>query len=804
MKDPHPVAGAMHAIADDLDGLKRHLLERIVRREGEMLSEAQAALQSHPSDPELLLMAALTALFAERPELSLRYEHRFSKRFRPIEAEGYLLRAIALAQAERWAQAAQIVKQHGYYMLHSSFRNLPGGWALMYWVRGWLDRIERTEKRRAAAAAPAPKKVRKPAAAAARKDGQTSKGEKESRASAPDKEENASAFDADAVSLQSQTKTPDLADEAAPLPRTEARIPIAISLPDKFDVVPAESVGDASAADGLTAFRLRYELSHLGLLQGFDELLCLPMLHNVDAYWYQTEAVRKVLKQFRGRVLLADEVGLGKTVEAGMALKEYLLRGMARRVLILTPATLVGQWEEEMRTKFDVEFATSYDGLLRSDAAAFWAQPRVIASIATARRAEHFSLLAAQNYDLVIVDEAHHLKNRQTQNWKLVNALQKRFLLLLSATPVQNSLIELYNLLTLLKPGIFKTEKEFRQSYMTTGRPRVPANRERMRDLMRDVMIRNTRSLVDVRLPPRHAVTVRLDPAAEEADAYAELNRLMQETYANETTAHRLALRHLLSSAGSTPATAAHAITRFASKSKANGNSKGWRDLAARYEALAHSGPTIKEKALLELLNRNAEEKKIVFVHHHETLDRLSHLLEKQAMPFVRFEGAMSGPEKDEAIAHFQRDAPLLLSTESGGEGRNLQFCNTLVNFDLPWNPMAIEQRIGRIHRIGQTREVFIFNTVVRGTLEEHVLRVLDEKINMFELVVGEIGQILGEMDEEGEFAETIFKAWVETTEAERENTFAQLGERMAQAKQQYDSVKQLDEELFGDEFVAG
>jgi SNF2 family DNA or RNA helicase len=487
-----------------------------------------------------------------------------------------------------------------------------------------------------------------------------------------------------------------------------------------------------------------------------------------------------------------------------MALKEYLLRGLARRVLVLTPATLVGQWEEEMRTKFDVEFATSYDGLLRRDPSAFWAQPRVIASIATARRAEHHQLLTTQNYDLVIVDEAHHLKNRQTQNWKLVNALQKRFLLLLSATPVQNSLVELYNLLTLLKPGIFKTEKEFRQSYMTTGKPRVPANRDLMRDLMRDVMIRNTRSLVDVRLPLRHAVTMRLDPEAEEAEAYVELNRLMQKAYANETASHRLALKHLLSSAGSNPATAARAITRVAAQSLASENRKDWRDLAARYETLAHSGPTVKEKALLDLLKRNAEEKKIVFVHHRETLDRLSQLAEKEAIPFARFEGAMSGPEKDASITRFQTEAPLLLSTESGGEGRNLQFCNTLVNFDLPWNPMAIEQRIGRLHRIGQTREVFIFNTVVRGTLEEHILRILDEKINMFELVVGEIGQILGEMDDEGEFAETVFKAWVETAEAERETTFDQIGERITQAKQQYDSVKQLDEELFGDEFVAG
>lgn len=781
------------------EGLKGFDWERlhdgIVRRDGEMLGEVQAALRAHPSEPALLLMAALTALFAERPDLSLRYEHRFSKRFVPVEAEGHLLRAIALAQQERWAQAAQVAKQH-HGTLHRAFLYLPGNWALRTWVHRWLDKIERAERRRSQQ--PAPKRAKKSAAASLVKDGKSGKSAKGKRALADGKGEAAAGESLDAAPLQSDIETAELVAGAPPLPRVEARIPVALHLPETLGVMAAEGMGEQAAA----AFRLRYELWHLGLLQGFDELLCLPTLRNVEAYWYQTEAVRKVLKQFRGRVLLADEVGLGKTVEAGMALKEYLMRGMAHRVLVLTPATLVGQWQEEMQTKFEVEFTTSYDPQLRRDPRAFWAQSRVIASIATARRAEHQQFLAAQNYDLVIVDEAHHLKNRQTQNWKLVNSLQKRFLLLLSATPVQNSLVELYNLLTLLKPGIFKTEKEFRQSYMTQGRPRVPANRERMRDLMRDVMIRNTRSLVDVRLPSRHAVTVRLDPEAEEAGAYAELNRLVQEAYANETASHRLALKNLLSSAGSTPATAARAVRRFAGK--ADGDSKAWRDLAARYEALAHSGPTVKEKALLELLVRNPEEKKIVFVHHHETLERLSQLAEQESIPFARFEGTMSGPEKDASIARFQADAPLLLSTESGGEGRNLQFCNTLVNFDLPWNPMSIEQRIGRVHRIGQTREVFIFNTVIRGTLEEHVLRILDEKINMFELVVGEVGQILGEMDDEGEFAETVFKAWVETTEAGRENAFAQLGERITQARRQYESVKQLDEELFGDEFVAG
>ena len=112
---------------------------------------------------------------------------------------------------------------------------------------------------------------------------------------------------------------------------------------------------------------------------------------------------------------------------------------------------------------------------------------------------------------------------------------------------------------------------------------------------------------------------------------------------------------------------------------------------------------------------------------------------------------------------------PVLLCTESGGEGRNIQFCNTLINFDVPWNPMAIEQRIGRIDRIGQQREVFVFNLVTRGTLEEQILHLLDEKISMFELVVGEVGAILGGLEEDRDFADLMLDAWLHTTEASRD-----------------------------------
>jgi SNF2 family DNA or RNA helicase len=163
----------------------------------------------------------------------------------------------------------------------------------------------------------------------------------------------------------------------------------------------------------------------------------------------------------------------------------------------------------------------------------------------------------------------------------------------------------------------------------------------------------------------------------------------------------------------------------------------------------------------------------------------------------------MSGPEKDAAVDAFRDQIPLLLCSESGGEGRNLQFCNTLINFDIPWNPMAIEQRIGRIDRIGQTREVYVFNLATAGTIEDEVLRILDEKINMFELVVGEVGAILGEFEEQQEFSTLVLDAWLQGTEAARAAAFTQLEDQLLSARRQYEGIKTLDEALFGNELDA-
>ncbi len=750
---------------------------------------AEEALRAWPASQELLLLAALAALAEVRPERALVLLKRYGKRHGPGKP-AVLLTGLALAQQGQPTRAWAMLQEA---RLHTGRAALPwfvGDDVMEEWLYSQLHRLRgeqlqppgraqaRTSRQSSTDAAPAPVPPR-PA--------------KPASVQAP----AAQLLPARASKPPAAAAGPVL-PEVADLPRLEARFDMA------FEIANADAIeiaGSEASADP-AAFRLRAELVRLSLFEGFDELLCLPALHGVEAHWYQVETVRKVLKQYRGRVLLADEVGLGKTVEAGMVLKEYALRGMAERILILVPASLVGQWRDEMAVKFGIECATSHDALLRSHPERFWAQPRVIASIAAARRKEHAGLLATGHHDVVVVDEAHHLRDQASASWRLVNSLQKRFLLLLSATPVQNSLLELYNLLTLLQPGIFKTPREFRAAYMVPGKPREPANRERLRDLMRGVMVRNTRALAALRMPQRHASTLRAVPDAAEAACYAELTALVREMAAGgsafvDQAPHRLSLQHLLSAAGSSPAASAAAIARFAERHPKDAR---WTALLARTRAIAAGA---KETALMRLLAQNPAEKKLVFVHHRDSLTHLADRLSREGTPFGTFSGDMTGPAKDAAVEAFRDHVPLLLCTESGGEGRNLQFCNTLVNFDIPWNPMAIEQRIGRIDRIGQAREVFVFNLVAAGTIEDAVLRILDEKINMFELVVGEVGAILGEVDEEGEFSALVLDAWLQGTEQGRADAFARIENQLLAAREQYDGVKQLDEALFGNELDA-
>ncbi len=241
---------------------------------------------------------------------------------------------------------------------------------------------------------------------------------------------------------------------------------------------------------------LRRDYALLRLQKGFDELLSLGAVNNLEHFWYQLETARRVLRDFRGRALLADEVGLGKTIEAALALKEYAMRGLVKKTLILTPPSLVTQWLDELRSKFGLGAVSPETGGYGRDPEKFWLRHDVVvASLALARQPSNRERLAKIDYDMVIVDEAHYLKNRTTSTWQLVNELKKRFLLLLSATPVGNNLSELYNLILLLRPGLLGTEAQFRRDYGVARRPgglasagglNDPARREKLRGLLRE------------------------------------------------------------------------------------------------------------------------------------------------------------------------------------------------------------------------------------------------------------------------------------------------------------------------------
>ena len=587
-------------------------------------------------------------------------------------------------------------------------------------------------------------------------------------------------------------------------------------IPYDLRLAPGAEQAIQSVAAGHFADRMDYLLQlqawRLDLVAGFDELVCLDTL-NFTPFDYQVKAAQAALRRFRGRGLLCDEVGLGKTIEAGLVFKEYLMRQMVERVLILTPPALVEQWREELATKFRLtDFVTNYDADFRELGRQAWAEfPRIIASLATARRAEHRRVITQVVYDLVIVDEAHHLKNRSSVSWKLVNALQKKYILFLTATPVQNRLEELYNLITILKPGQLKTPREFRRRFVVQGDPRLPKNRGRLRELLADVMVRHARGQVGIQLPPRRAHTVRLGLSAEERDLYDDVSAFVRRQMAEEngeprlSTAHRFTLRILQREIGSSPAAAVPTLLALAHHDALAAERETLLALADRAGQITSWAKGMAlEKLLMSQLAASSDEKLLIFTHFRVTLDLLADLLRGMNIDFVLYHGGLSQAAKDKAIHRFENEAQALLSTEAAGEGRNLQFCRTMVNFDLPWNPMRIEQRVGRIHRVGQTREVNIFNLAAEGTVEDYILDVLDRKLNMFELVIGEMDMILGQLEDERDFEALVMEVWARAaTPDEAAACFEDLGEALQQAKVRYQRTKEHDEALFGEDFTA-
>ncbi|MBL0387018.1 DEAD/DEAH box helicase family protein [Tumebacillus sp. ITR2] len=485
-------------------------------------------------------------------------------------------------------------------------------------------------------------------------------------------------------------------------------------------------------------FRLAYEAERSRVVPNFDQLICLQQLPEVTPYPHQIETAKKVLNELHGRAILADEVGLGKTIEAGLILKEYLIRGLVKKILILVPSSLVIQWVRELNEKFKIPAIRQKNGYSWEDC------DIVVSSIDTVKREPHREIVLRQEYDLVIVDEAHKLKNKKSKNYEMVNNLRKKYLLLLTATPVQNDMKELYNLITLLKPGQLGSQNDYSSMFMESKR--TPKNRQELKNALSDVMIRNKRSEGGVQFTKRNVQSLLLDLYPEERELYESVTDFIKEQYTKmreEGKGNFLQLITLQRQICSSPYAALVSLKNMKESEKTPS------DIRGRVEELyqmAEKIPAYKKIDKLIELIKTMDDKVIIFTEYRATQDFILYMLQQHGIRAVIFRGGFKRNKKDWMTELFKSRFQVLVATEAGGEGINLQFCNQLVNFDLPWNPMRLEQRIGRVHRLGQQRDVQIYNLSTRDTIEEHIVSLLEEKINMFEMVIGELDLILGNL----------------------------------------------------------
>jgi len=580
---------------------------------------------------------------------------------------------------------------------------------------------------------------------------------------------------------------------------TEQGIPLAFD-PADWSLVRRPAQESANLAEFDLALRAARLASHAG----FDQLICLPLVRDMELLEHQVRTAKTVLRRCRGRALLCDEVGLGKTIEAGLVLDELHLRGLVRSILVLVPPSLVEQWQGEMRRKFALEFISHDAPAFRARGADAWTEhDRVIASMNTAKREPHRSAILGRRWDMVVIDEAHHLRNARTQLWRFASELQKQYILLLTATPVQNNLDELFNLVTLLEPGLLSTAKQFQRRFVDRKDRLTPRNVTELHPLLAEVMVRNRRSTVGLQFTRRWARTERLVLSPGERQLYDAVTTLVREHLRSASSKggfSRMALIALQMALGSSSHAAGATLHNMAENATYPAPERRMlAELSQQARAVASS---TKGDRLLGLLNEFPN-KMVIFTQFRATQEFLQRQLGEAGHDVALFHGGLTRLEKEAAIERFRGPARLLLATEAGSEGRNLQFAHAVCNFDLPWNPMRIEQRIGRLSRIGQTHDVYVFNLVARDTVEAAVLHLLEAKLSMFELVIGEIDMILGNLDEEREFQDVVADLWAESAGTDDfSQRMEELGDRLLHAKAAYLEQARNDDRLFGDHFT--
>jgi len=552
----------------------------------------------------------------------------------------------------------------------------------------------------------------------------------------------------------------------------------------------------------LEALRFRYASL-------FDPLLAVNV-SKVEPLPFQIEAVYGyILKLPHIRFLLADDPGAGKTIMAGLVIKELKLRGLARRILIVVPGHLKDQWRREMQERFKETFAV-FD---RDTLNAFYGDNfllrnnQVTTSMDFAKQEEILPLFASSHWDLTIVDEAHKMaayrygeKVEKTQRYKLGETLSKTstHLLFLTATPHKGDPENFRLLLDLLKPGFFATSEMVEASLRDKDNPLfIRRLKEDLRDFEGKPLFTN-----------RYPKTIKFRLSDEERELYQELSQYVVEQYNRALTLDKkrnigfallILQRRMASSTYALLKSLERRKNRLEDLLKSTELNKKlpnledfdevedyeekerweieekWEtiSLARNKEELKKEIWTIerlierakeilaeeKEVKLSELKKAIEEgfrklkevggnEKILVFTESKDTLEYLVNKIKSWGYSVNYIHGGMDLNERVKAEKVFRDETQIMIATEAAGEGINLQFCNLMINYDIPWNPNRLEQRIGRIHRYGQQKDVFIFNLVAIDTIEGRILSKLFDKLEEIKEKLGSdrVFDIIGEV----------------------------------------------------------
>ena len=548
--------------------------------------------------------------------------------------------------------------------------------------------------------------------------------------------------------------------------------------------------------------------------------------HQIDAALF---AFRSPLSK---GAILADEVGLGKTIEAGIALSQKWAE-RKRKILIILPSSLRKQWYQELQEKFYLpsqilEARTFNKAIKEGKTNPFDMSDIAICSYHFARNKSDY--IKAINWDLVIIDEAHRLRNVYKSGNKIARELKQALdhapKILLTATPLQNSLLELYGLVSFIDEHTFGDLKSFRNQFARLS------NEDSFEDLkarLTPICKRTLRRQVleYIQYTKRKAYTQEFIPSEEEQVLYEMVSDYLrrenlQALPSSQRSLMTMVLRKLLASSTFAIAGALASLTRklerrlkddeeasssdeeieddfeaydeiadeiddeeeevvaTLSKDDRKTIESEIADLKSFYELAMHISHNAKGLALLQALNTGlkmttelgGDEKALIFTESRKTQNYLLELLENNGYTdkIVLFNGSnndeisrqiyadwksnFEGTDKvtgsrtadirSAIVDYFQGDAKIMIATEAAAEGINLQFCSLVVNYDLPWNPQRIEQRIGRCHRYGQKHDVVVVNFLnKKNEADQHVFRILSEKFQLFNGVFGASDEVL-------------------------------------------------------------